>query len=131
MTALIYIDASALVKLAIAEQESQAVRLYLMGDVHIVASRVALTEATRAARRGDIERTPGWEDIAATLSIREVGESISNLAATLEPASLRTLDAIHLATALELRGELDAFVTYDQRLADAARVLRLPVVAPA
>jgi predicted nucleic acid-binding protein len=53
------------------------------------------------------------------------------LAATLEPAALRTLDAIHLASAMALTDELDAFVTYDDRLADAARSAGLPVVRPA
>jgi uncharacterized protein len=131
LTALVYVDASALVKLAIAEAESAATRLYLTGDVNIVASRIALIEAIRAARHGDIERTPRWEDIVAVLSVRDVDESIANVAATFEPANLRTLDAIHLATALELRAELDAFVTYDGRLAEAARGHRLPVVSPA
>lgn len=53
------------------------------------------------------------------------------MAATVGPSSLRTLDAIHLATALGLGAELDAFVTYDNRLAEAARSLGLPVVSPA
>ena len=52
-------------------------------------------------------------------------------AALVEPVALRTLDAIHLATALALVQELDAFVTYDDRLADAARTLGLPVIRPA
>ena len=99
MTTLVYLDASGLVKLAIAEQESQALRLYLAGDVHIVASRMALIQAARAARRGDTEGTPHWEDIVATLSIRELDESIVNLAATLEPASLRTFAALMLGSA--------------------------------
>ena len=62
----------------------------------------------------------------------EVDRTIAALAAALEPPhKLRTLDAIHLATALALRSELDAFVTYDDRLAEAARALGLPVVRPA
>ncbi len=52
-------------------------------------------------------------------------------AAQVGPVSLRTNDAIHLATALAMVPELDAFVTYDDRLADAARTLGLPVVRPA
>ena len=56
---------------------------------------------------------------------------IAEAAAVLPPVNLRSLDAIHLAFALALGDELDAFVTYDARLADAARANGLPVVAPA
>jgi len=125
------VDASALVKLAVRERESDAARLYLSGEVAVVASRVALIEATRAVRRSDTDGTPAWDDVIANLSIRELEKSIADSAARLNPQELRTLDAIHLATALELRTELDAFVTYDQRLAEAARAHRLPVVSPA
>lgn len=61
----------------------------------------------------------------------EVDEVIARVAASLPLATLRTLDAVHLASALHLIGELDAFVTYDDRLAEAARAVGLPVVRPA
>ena len=61
----------------------------------------------------------------------ELDDAIANVAAALRPPLLRTLDAIHLATALALLPELDAFVTYDDRLAEAARAIGLPVVRPA
>jgi len=54
---------------------------------------------------------------------------IAARAAALRPAGMRTLDAIQLATALELAGDLTAFVSYDDRLSAAARNLGLPVVA--
>lgn len=57
--------------------------------------------------------------------------AIARAAGDLAPFSLRTLDAIHLASALARGPELDAFLTYDDRLAEAARSLGLPVVRPA
>ena len=67
----------------------------------------------------------------ADIEVVELDAVIARAAAGLGPAALRTLDAIHLATARGLGAGLDAFVTYDDRLADAARSLGLPVVRPA
>jgi predicted nucleic acid-binding protein len=128
---LIYADSSALVKLVVEERESDAARVYLGGDVTVVASRVGLIEAFRAVRRSDTVAPAPWDELVANVNVRELDRLIADRAASLEPAGLRTLDAIHLATALEIRGEIDAFVTYDTRLADAARTHRLPVVSPA
>ncbi|MEA2549919.1 MAG: uncharacterized protein QOE42_2517, partial [Chloroflexota bacterium] len=61
----------------------------------------------------------------------EIGPSIADPAGIVGPPTLRTLDAIHLATALALQPDLDGFATYDDRLAAAARGLGLPVVSPA
>ena len=61
----------------------------------------------------------------------ELSPAISIVAASLQPVVLRTLDAIHVASALALGSELDAFVTYDDRMAEAARAIGLPVVRPA
>jgi predicted nucleic acid-binding protein len=128
---LVYADASALVKLVVEERESESARVYLSGDVTVVVSRVGLVEAFRAVRRSDTEAPAPWDALVAHISLRELDQSIADRAASLEPASLGTLDAIHLATALEMRGEIDAFLTYDARLAAAARAHRLPVVSPA
>ena len=128
---LVYADSSALVKLIVEEMESEAARVYLRGDVTVVVSRVGLIEASRAVRRSETLTPAPWDELVTSITIRELDASISDRAALLEPALLRTLDAVHLATALELRTELDAFITYDARLADAARAHRLPVVSPA
>jgi predicted nucleic acid-binding protein len=72
--------------------------------------------------RGDV--------VERTLASVEIDQAIAGRAAAIGPAGLPTLDAIHLATALEL-GPIDAFVTYDDRLAEAARGIGLPVVRPA
>lgn len=128
---LVYADSTALVKLVVEERESDAARVYLSGDVTVVVSRVGLIEASRAVRRSDTEAPAPWDELVANISVRELDAGIADRAASLEPAVLRTLDAIHLATAVEMRSEIDAFLTYDARLADAARAQRLPVVSPA
>jgi uncharacterized protein len=66
----------------------------------------------------------------ARLEIVELTAAIAHRAAGLQPARLRTLDAIHLASAVTLSDEIEAFVTYDARLADAARAVGLRVAAP-
>ena len=60
-----------------------------------------------------------------------VNARLADRAAGIAPATVRTLDAIHLATAVSMGSALASFVTYDERLAEAARALGLPVVAPA
>jgi predicted nucleic acid-binding protein len=86
------------------------------------------------ARRGPDSYTAGAATLAETLEglvIVELDESMASIAATVEPSQLRSLDAIHLASALALGPDLETFVSYDARLADAARAAGLTVVAPA
>lgn len=71
------------------------------------------------------------ETLWASMSFRELDGDVVRRAATVEPANVRALDAIHIASALLVASELDAFVTYDIRMADAAGRHGLPVVAPA
>ena len=71
------------------------------------------------------------EDVVEGVSIIELDEGLARAASQLAPPTMRSLDAIHLASALSIRTELDAFVTYDVRLGEAARSLGLSVVAPA
>ena len=124
-----YADSSALVKLVVAEDESAAVQRWFVEAPEITCSRVAIIETARAAGRRDHDT--GHRDwVLAQLAVVELDTTIAALAATVGPAALRTLDAIHLATALALLPDLDAFVTYDDRLAEAARAMGLPVVRP-
>lgn len=123
-----YVDASALVKLALLERESAAAQAFVDEVDEVVTSRVGFVETRRA-----VVRTVGT-DAAADVPLASVGAiefdaAIAATAAVLQPLTLKTLDAIHLATALSLY-RLDAFVTYDARLADAARALGLPVASP-
>jgi predicted nucleic acid-binding protein len=79
------------------------------------------------AQPGDEEQVRA---VLSGLQFVEVDGRISTLAASVAPRTLRSLDAIHLASALTVREELEAVVTYDGQLADAARAAGLEVVAP-
>ncbi|MDQ6914620.1 MAG: type II toxin-antitoxin system VapC family toxin [Actinomycetota bacterium] len=116
-------------KLVVPEPESAALESALADRV-LVASEVVEIELRRAARRAgpDAERLVDLD--LAQVSLVPLSARIRRAAGTLSPASLRTLDAIHLATALAL-GELDAVISYDRRLAHAARDRGLPVLSPA
>lgn len=127
-----YADASALVKLVIREPESDALRDYLLALPDPATSRVSYVEVHRAMARAGEERALDslvavWE---RTVFI-ELEASIADSAARIGPPSLRSLDALHLASALALADDVESFVTYDARLADAARAAGLTVVAPA
>ena len=126
---LCYVDASALVKLIVDEAESQALRSYLMGDSKIITSRLAAVELLRAINRTTYVAPAEVAPLLASVEFIELDASISRAAGALSPPALRSLDAIHLASALHV--ETDVLVTYDVRLAEAARSHGLPVVSPA
>ncbi|MPZ20459.1 MAG: PIN domain-containing protein [Luteitalea sp.] len=124
-----YFDASAVVKLCTHEPESLAVVDYLQEPIEASTCTLAITEAGRALRRGPVHpdeaasALDGFHLIALhSARLRE--------AATLDPPSLRPLDAIHLACALAIGDDNLDFVTYDARLAEAARAHGLRVVQP-
>ena len=131
MTKRVYLDASAAVKLVVREPESASVRQFLAGEVTRISSRVLAVELIRAVVRGSPASLEQARALLGVMEFVELDEGIAERAAGLEPAGLRWLDAIHLASALALADELDAFVTYDARQADAAQALGLTVVAPA
>lgn len=130
-----YLDASALVKLATREIETDALREHLALYSTRATSRLATVEVPRAlARKGPQSVAVGGAPVAETLEgliVIELDQAIAFAAAALEPPSLRSLDAIHLASALCIGDDLGAFITYDIRLADAARAAGLEVIAPA
>jgi predicted nucleic acid-binding protein len=128
-----YLDASAIVKLAVHEAESQALRSALEAYVTRVTSRLAEVEVGRALLRRSEASAAALDDVRRALEnmfIIEVDPDIASAAGRVRPVALRSLDALHLASALSIRAELDAFVTYDLRLAYAARAAGLEVVAP-
>jgi predicted nucleic acid-binding protein len=130
VSGIAYADASALVKLVVVEAESPAAYRWFTEAPRIATSRIGIIETVRASSRR--EHDPAQrERVLAEIEVIEIAELIARSAAALRPPVLRTLDAIHLATALALVPDLDAFVTYDDRLAAAARALGLPVVRPA
>jgi predicted nucleic acid-binding protein len=133
---IFYADASALVKLVREEAESGALREYLEG-ADLVSSEVVLTEVPRAVRRAAAQDRA----LPLDLLLKRAGELVDALAlrpldrallagagALAEPA-LRALDAIHVASAVDL-DPIEAFVTYDERQAAAARLTGLRTMAP-
>lgn len=96
-----------------------------------VSSALLAVESIRAcARRSaeDAREARGW---LGGVSLLPLDDPILDKATELEPAGLRSLDALHLATALSIREELGVFVTYDERLSDAAKEQGLPTGRPA
>jgi predicted nucleic acid-binding protein len=127
-----YLDASALVKLIVAEPESGALRRYLGERPRIISSRIAEVELRCAvARQDEIDAGDRVSSLIATVELLELDAEVARRAGELTPATLRSLDAIHLASALVIAPEVDAVVAYDTRLAAAARAAGLAVVAPA
>jgi predicted nucleic acid-binding protein len=129
---VIYLDSSALVKLVVTEPESSALVEFLRSPSDRVSSAVALAEVPRALRRSGFGASEGRRsrEVMARIALVDVDRRILAAAAALDPPGLRTLDAIHLATALALREDLAALVTYDRRLAAAAERAHLEVSAP-
>lgn len=130
MSGLAYLDASALVKLVLEEAESPAMHRWFVEAERVVTSRVGVVETIRASRRYPHE-TAHRDRVIGDLEVLELSAEITWRAGNVQPPSLGTLDAVHLASAIALGSELDAFVTYDDRLAAAARAAGLPVVRPA
>ena len=122
-------DSSALLKLLVDEPESDALEAYTRGTA-LITSVITLIEVERSVRRNNRADGISLGDFFDGVELRGLDDTVVARAGGLEPPGLGTLDAIHLASALDLR-ELDGFVTYDNRLADAARALRLTVVSPA
>jgi predicted nucleic acid-binding protein len=134
--AVFYADASALVKLVREEPESNALRTFL-ADADLVSSELILTEIPRAVRRAAaddpalplnllLERTGA---LLEGIALRPVDGPLLAAAGTLAEPALRALDAIHVASAIDLH-PVDTFVTYDERQAAAARLADLRTMAP-
>lgn len=126
-----YLDSSAIVKLAIDEPQSTALRSYLRRRGPLVSSALARTEVVRALLgEGDLGLARG-RDVLSRLDLIRVNDRVLSAAGVLLPEDVRSLDAIHLATALQLGGDVRQMVTYDERMADAAAGLGLRTAAPA
>jgi predicted nucleic acid-binding protein len=134
--ALFYVDASALVKLVHDEPESKALRNFL-SDSDLVSCELVLTEVPRAVRRAAaddpslpldvlIERAGDLLDAVALLPL---DRGVLAAAGALDEPALRALDAIHVVAAIDL-SPLEAFVSYDERQAAAARLAGLRTIQP-
>jgi len=125
-----YVDSSALLKLAFGETESTALEEDL-AQRSLASSRLTRVECGRALRRETRRRaTQTLEQIMASVFLIDVSEGIVDSAVGISPAVLRSLDAIHVATALSIADPSLLFVTYDDHMADAARAHGLTVVQP-
>ena len=128
---MFYLDTSALVKLVVAEPETRALEAWIeAGTSALMTSDLARVELVRAVRRVVPERARDARVVLDSLAIITVTSATYDDAARLEPAELRSLDAVHLAVALELGDSLGGLVTYDHRLAAAAASYGIEVVAP-
>ena len=132
---MIYLDSAAIVKLIRREKESQALHEWLTAeqDKTLVASSLVLTEVPRALRRTDPGRLAAVPTMLAKLNRVPMDDTVLATAAAYQDPMLRTLDAIHLASAqtLVLEGlPLTALVTYDKRLLAAATDAGLATAAP-
>lgn len=126
-----YLDTSALVKLVVAETETAALRDWLVRrDRVLVASDLERTELQRAVRRAAPDRALQARAVLDSLTLTSLTAPVFESAARIDPTGLRSLDAIHLAAALDLGDDLEGLVTYDDRLADAARTNGVVVIAP-
>lgn len=130
MTAATYVDSSALVKLVVEEPESVPLRRYLRRRSNLISSALARTEVLRALLlEGEVAMTRG-RAVLSRIELVRVNDRVLNAAGVLMPAGIRSLDAIHLATANELGTDLSVIVTYDDRMVDAARRLRMRTASP-
>ncbi len=126
-----YLDTSALVKLVVAEAETAALRAWLQEtDRTPVSCDLARTELMRAVRRAAPDRVIQARAVLDSITLIQLATATFEEAGRLDPALLRTLDAVHLAAALELGDDMESIVTYDERLAEAAQNNGIPVTAP-
>ena len=126
----IYLDTSALGRVLLGEPEASAIiRALEEFDQHI-ASRLLRVELRRLALREDL--LPQADQLLSSIALLPLEETILSAAETVPPATVATLDAIHLATALRIAdaGLLDAVMTYDARLAEGATRHGLATLAP-
>jgi predicted nucleic acid-binding protein len=129
---VIYLDSSALLKLLHEEPESAALASWLTGraGTPLLSSELANVEVIRACRRIDPDALPEARALLAELDLVPLTGVVIAEAADVGETTLRSLDAIHLASALSIRSDLSAFVAYDHRLSDAASAAGLQPLAP-
>jgi|SRR5215471_612375 len=125
-----YLDSSAIVKLAVRENDSVALRRYLRRRRPLVSSSLARTEVMRALLPGGEDAVAAGRKVLTGLDLIRISTGVLDDAALLLPADLRSLAAIHIATARRLGRDLGSIITYDEHMADAATRLRHCVAAP-
>ena len=129
---MIYLDTSAAAKLVHPEAESQALAVFLVARLTtpLGSSALLYRELVRAVSQHRPELAGRAELLLQRIMMVPLGSDVMRGAATIGTPLLRTLDALHLATAAVVASQLDAFVTYDKRLAEAAAGIGLEVATP-
>jgi predicted nucleic acid-binding protein len=128
---MIYLDTSALVKLVIEEAESEALEHWLvLQEQPFTTSVIGRVELIRACRRIEPNSVATANLLLADLPFVPLTSWVTETAENIGPPTLRSLDALHLASAFELGDALTGFIAYDKRLRDAAVLTNLPVMTP-
>ncbi len=129
---MIYVDTSALLKRILAEPDSAALYDYLeqRRSQGLVSSILLTVEMRRVVQRGNPRLLPQVDLLLARVDQVDLSAAVIETAGRFPDPGLRSLDAIHLATALLLRDELTAVVSYDKRMVAVAHSEGLPVVSP-
>ena len=129
---MIYLDTSALLKLVLAEDHSDSLRAYLQRhrSEQLVSSVLLTVETRRAVQREAPAELPRVDLMLARVGQIGLGHAVVESASRFPEPALRSLEAVHLATALLLGDEVSAFVAYDKRLLSAADAYGLPATAP-
>lgn len=131
MAGLAYLDSSAMAKLLMPERESSALEAAILEKDGLFSSRLSVAECGRALMRTGREPSgDAVDEVFGAFVLVDVSATLLQDAARLKPGFLRALDAIHVSTALSLSDPGVEFITYDQRMADAARANGLTVVQP-
>ena len=126
-----YLDTSAAVKLVVVEAETGALRAWFKKvSADIVSSDLLRTELLRATRRGAPDAMEQARAVLDSVTLLTVTTSILERAGELDPNLVRSLDAIHLASALQLGDDLEGIIGYDTRLTDAARLHGIKTISP-
>lgn len=126
-----YLDSSAITRFVLLDEPgSDALQRYLARDTVLFSSQLAVVEVLRAVRRRAAEREDRARRLLHRFSLVDLGREVIDMAITVRPAMLRSLDAIHLASALLYGPDLQAFVSYDRHQLEAARALGLPTLSP-
>ncbi|MGH3399563.1 MAG: type II toxin-antitoxin system VapC family toxin [Streptosporangiaceae bacterium] len=125
-------DTSAALRLVVPESETECLEVWMAerAGVPRVSSRLLRIEMLRAVSRGAPHRMSRANEVLSAIALLSM-DDVAPAAEVIGDRTLRSLDAIHLATAHEVRTDLSAFVCYDKRLRDLAQALGLPVEAPA
>lgn len=125
------VDSSALVKLIVSEQHSKTLGSWVATcNQDLFISELARTEVGRAISRVDPNPNKQFNTIINRFGVIRISTQVLTIAETLSPTSLRTLDAIHLASWIILGDALTGFVTYDNAQASAALINRIDVFTP-